>query len=85
MAVSLLRLSDGGRSLEFAPDELGAVFAVIRELFGEPSVKKGLDMASVGFGGAAFIYQDTWDDPCLISTDRRGVEILEQLAARVAS
>jgi len=83
MSVSLLR-TETIVSLEFAMEDRADVRAAIQELFGQPKVTPGVFSATIDIDGEAFIYQDEWDDPCLISSSARGKEILERLAERLA-
>lgn len=79
MPVSLLR-TETIFSLEFAPEDKADVWATIQELFGQPKITPGVISGTIDIEGEAFLYQDEWDDPCLISSSARGKEILERLA-----
>ena len=82
MSVSLLR-TETIFSLEFAPEDKAEVRAAIQELFGQPQITPEVVSSTVLFGGEDFIYQDEWDDPCLISSSARGKEMLALLAERL--
>ena len=82
MPVSLLR-TETIFSLEFAPEDKADVWAAIQELFGQPKITPEVFSASVLIDGEGLVYQDEWDDPCLISSSTRGKEILERLAERL--
>jgi len=83
MGVSLLRLSSGRVSLEFASSDIDRVRATILETYGAPAVKRWPAATSYSFGGVELIFQNEWDDPCLISRDAAGDAILEDLANRL--
>jgi hypothetical protein len=79
MAVTLLSLSNGHLSLEFEPSDMTVVASAIRRRFGEPVRKAHVISAEYRFGGASFVFQNEWDDPCLISGSDEGDAILKQL------
>jgi hypothetical protein len=82
----LLELSGGGLSLEIDSTEWNMVAEKIRDLFGAPKVELlAATHAIHKFGGAEFIFQDVWGDPCLISKSEQGDAILRQLAAALSS
>ena len=81
MAVTLLPLANGHTSLEFSPAELPSVSATIQKLFGSPEQDRHPFTTEYRFGGSCFIFQNEWDDPCLISATVEGDEILGQVFA----
>jgi hypothetical protein len=75
----LLRLSNGHTSLEFASSDLSSVAAAIQKLFGIPETDRShAFLTAYRFGGSSFVFQNEWDDPCLISGTDEGDEILRQ-------
>ncbi len=85
VTVTLLKLEQGGVSLEFAPGDAAAVRAAVAELFGTPTTKWFVETADVSFGGETFVYSTEWDDYCLISSAQNGEKMLRQLHGRLAS
>lgn len=85
MAITLLPLSDGHVSLEFATSDLDLIGSAIRREYGVPVVKRHVMSAEYRFGGASFTFQNEWDDPCLISGSDEGDQILRHLAAVIAA
>lgn len=79
MAVTLLPLSNGHYSLEFEPADLPLVASSIRDKYGVPDRLQYPTFAEYWFGGCSFIFQDEWDDPCLISGSAEGDDILKSL------
>jgi hypothetical protein len=84
MAVSLLRLSDGGCSLEFAPADIDRVRAVLLLKYGTPAVERYPVLTVYKFQKASLIFQNEWDDPCLVASNAQGVEKLEHLAKELS-
>jgi hypothetical protein len=80
MAVSLLRLSDGGCSLEFEPSDIGRVTAALCTKYGAPAVEWYPTITVCAFPRASLIFQNEWDDPCLIANPSEGIGMLEALA-----
>jgi hypothetical protein len=85
MAATLLSLSNGHYSLEFEPADLPSVASTIRDQYGVPDKRQYLTFAKYRFGGSSFIFQNEWDDPCLISGSAEGDEILQNLHDALAS
>jgi len=79
MAVTLLPLSNGHSSLEFAPSDLPSVAAAIRDRYGEPDRRLHPACAEYRFGGCSFTFQNDWDEPCLIAGSAEGDAILRAL------
>jgi hypothetical protein len=79
MAVTLLPLSDGHYSLEFEPSDLPLVASVIRDRYGVPEKEHHPTCVEYRFGGCSFVFQNEWDDPCLISGSAQGDDILKAL------
>lgn len=79
MAVTLLELANDHVSLEFEPEDIDAVGAAIREQFGQPNIVRYPFSADYRFGGCSFVFQNEWDDPCLISGSVEGDAILRLL------
>lgn len=80
MTASLLRL-EAGCSLEFATSDIERVRAALEQLYGVPQVDKSSPFLTVyTFASAKLIFQNEWDDPCLIANEPKGVAMLEQLA-----
>jgi hypothetical protein len=83
--AELLKLSGGHTSLELDPAELDAVASIIKELYGMPDVERDVMSSTHKFGSETFVFQNEWDDPCLISSSPEGDRILEALAERLAA
>lgn len=81
MTIELLELQDGGTSLEFEEADIAAVLDVAHARFGKLEVERHVLHAIYRFGGCEFIFQNEWDDPCLIAGGPEGVEILRALCA----
>ncbi|MEB2843600.1 hypothetical protein GAO09_05545 [Rhizobiales bacterium RZME27] len=81
MTITLLPLPSGRCSLEFAPSDLSSVALAIERLYGVPDTKLHPASAEYCFGGCSFIFQNEWDDPCLISCAAEGTIVLENLYA----
>lgn len=79
MTVSLLRLSNGDCSLEFAPADIDRVRAVLLLKYGAPTVERHPILTIYQFPKASLIFQNECDDPCLIASNEQGVEMLEYL------
>ncbi len=79
MAFTLLALANGHSSLEFDPEDIDAVGAIIREQFGKPDIVRYTFSAEYRFGGCSFAFQNEWGDPCLISGLAEGDDILRSI------
>lgn len=79
MTATLLDLPDGHLSLEFETADVPAVRALIRDRYGPPDVEQGVALSVLRFGGAEFVFQNEWDDPCLIASTIEGDRILREL------
>jgi hypothetical protein len=84
MAFSLMPLSDGLVSLEFEVDDHEALRQTIRAMYGNVQQQPaGPWIDKVSFGGQEFVYQDEWDEPCLIAHTPKGSEILKELHGKL--
>jgi hypothetical protein len=63
MAASVL-CGSSATSLEFELEDKAKVEAAIRDLFGEPKVKRGIVASTVQIDREDFTYQSERDDPC---------------------
>ncbi|QKS01524.1 hypothetical protein F9288_19280 [Sphingomonas sp. CL5.1] len=79
MAVTLLSLPDGNSSLEFTPDEIEAVRQAISDLFGKVNSEPHATYSQIAFGGEAFIFEQEWDEPCLIALTGAGGRLLAEI------
>lgn len=84
MPERILELSNGHCSLEFAPDDIPEIRKAIQVIWGDPRSGSYVASQSVEFGGCKFVYQNEWDDPCLISLSIEGNPLLRQLADHLA-
>jgi hypothetical protein len=82
---SLLHLEDGKVSLEFASAKLPDVRKLITRNWGNPDIVQHVDHVRITIAGHEFIYQNEWDDPCLISVTLAGSQLLEQLHSQLQS
>jgi hypothetical protein len=80
MAVTLLPPSNGMSSLEFAPANLDAVRQAISDLFGEATNELRASHSRIAFGGETFLFEQEWDEPCLIADTEAGSQMLKQVA-----
>ena len=80
MGVSILELPTGNCSLEIQTNDVPDVRQAIKERWGEMVMGPYLSSQSVKFGGTEFVFQNEWDDPCLVSTSPAGISILHELA-----
>ena len=81
MAVSLLKLGNGHLSLEFEPEDIDRVSVALKGIYGKPSVEKWPTLTNYKFPQANLVFQNEWDDPCLISGCAAGDEMLRHLAS----
>ncbi|NEX92738.1 hypothetical protein [Caulobacter sp. 17J65-9] len=81
MAVSMLPLKGGGLSLEFELADVERVSSSLRDHFGTPQVEHHPFHLVYKFKQADLLFQNEWDDPCLIASTPEGVAMLEKLAA----
>lgn len=78
MPFSLLKVEDN-LALEFDTSDLVAVRKYLRQTFPEMNSQvQGIE-AVVTFGGEDFIFQNEWDDPCLVSISAKGNNMLRAL------
>lgn len=84
MAVTLLPLSNGTSSLEFAPDDLQCVRGAISHLFGEATCELHASYSRITFGGETFLFEQEWDAPCLIASTEAGSLLLVQIERRLS-
>lgn len=71
-------------SLEFEMADMPAVAEAIKKRYGSPEEKRHIMCIEYFFGGSHFVFQDDWDDPCLISTSNEGAKILKLIFADLA-
>lgn len=84
MTVSLLRHKTGC-SLEFATSDIERVRTVLEQHYGTPVADKSSPVLTVyTFANTKIVFQNEWDDPCLIANEPVGVAMLEQLAKELA-
>lgn len=79
MPFRLLKLSGGTLSLEFETSDLPRVREVIKAAYGKIEIESYPICASVKLGGCEFVFQNEWNDPCLISKTAGGSQILTSL------
>ena len=85
MAVTLVSLSDGkSSSLEFASDNIEIVRQAILDLFGVATSEQHITYSTIVFGGEKFLFQNEWDDPCLIASTKAGRNLLLQIERRLS-
>lgn len=76
-----MTLSGGGVSLEFDPADAPAVREVIARRYGRMRRRWFGIATAVTFGGERFVFQNEWNDPCLISRSDAGADMLERIAS----
>lgn len=81
MAVTLLPLEAGGCALEFDTGDIDSVRDRLRERFGAPRVEHHPFHIVYKFKRADLLFQNEWDDPCLIASSEEGVAMLRAVAA----
>ena len=79
MTIALLKLRNGHLSLEFDEKDIPEVVETITTVFGNADEKQCVMAAEVKFGEATFIFQNEWQDPCLISSTHKGDQCLRQV------
>jgi hypothetical protein len=79
--VSILEVSAGRVSLEFASDEREVVFAAAKRRYGPAQHKWFVTDAQATFGEETFAFQDEWGEACLISLTTEGAAMLRTLAS----
>ncbi|WP_206539698.1 hypothetical protein [Leisingera sp. ANG-S5] len=79
ITFKILELSSGRLSLEFSASDLTAVREAIESIYGVPEITAYPACASVKFAGCMFVFQNEWNDPCLISQSEEGNRILKDL------
>lgn len=79
MPATLLRLSDGHYSLEFAATDAALLMTLIRQAYGAPDIRRYPACTSYHFGRSHFTFADDWNEPCLISSSAEGDAILQLL------
>lgn len=85
MPIKLIALSSGGSSLEFENSDIPAVSSAIRYLYGMPDKSRDGIATKYHLGGCSFIFQNEWDDPCLIANSPEGTKILSDLQEAIAA
>ncbi|WP_171178771.1 hypothetical protein [Ruegeria sp. HKCCD8929] len=84
MAIGLLKLSSGHFSLEFEEEDVSDVVEAIRTEFGKAEQKQFVMAREVKFGGATFVFQNEWQDPCLVSSSLQGDQCLRQIHEKLS-
>lgn len=83
--ASLLQLDDGKLSLELGEDELPLVKHLIDRDWGQPQITRHATHDTLLIKGLEFIFQNDWDDPCLISSCAKGSEMLKALHSQISA
>lgn len=78
-AMEILELGDGRVSLELEQADLAGVLEALRR-FGDVRREEKATYDILHLGETQIIFENEWDAPCLLSTDRRGAAILRSLA-----
>jgi hypothetical protein len=71
--------------LEFEEEDIAHVVEGIRAEFGKAEQKQFAMASEVRFGGATFVFQNEWQDPCLISSSLQGDQCLRQIHKKLSS
>ena len=85
MAISLLPLSNGSVSLELDPADFDDVREVITVLFGAVASDARPSYSRLTFGGETFLFEQEWNEPCLIAMSEAGGLMLEQIFEHLQS
>lgn len=78
--LRVLELSNGNCSLEVGEVSLVELKKCIETLWGTIEIGPYFASQSVRFGDCDFVFQNEWDDPCLISLSTEGAAHLRRLA-----
>ncbi|WP_159830807.1 hypothetical protein [Novosphingobium sp. TCA1] len=82
--MKLLSHSNGNSSsLEFASEDIEIVRQAILDLFGEATSERHITYSTIEFGGERFLFQNEWDDACLIASTEAGLNLLLQIERRL--
>ncbi|MFK8252158.1 hypothetical protein [Ancylobacter terrae] len=77
--AALLNLPNGHVSLEFRASDMASIGKLLRKLHGKPSIVQHPTFSEYQFVGFSLIFQNEWDDPCLISSSNEGDQALHML------
>ena len=80
-----MTLTGGGVSLEFDTADAPTVRKAIARRYGRMRRRWLVLAAEVTFGGESFVFQNEWNDPCLISRSAAGAEMLERIASDLSA
>lgn len=83
MSISLLELANGRVSLEFEESDFSVIVKTIRDIHGVPNKTLKATYTEYQFEGSRFLFQNEWEEPCLISTSAKGDAILRFLAEQI--
>ena len=78
MSVHLLQVGDH-LSLEIDADDLDRVRSYIQQMYPDVSIGSAGITTVVSFGGSECMFQNEWDDPCLISGSLNGDTLLRRI------
>jgi hypothetical protein len=78
--MKLLELPEGMVSLEFEPSERDGLIRSLKR-FGPLKRRPRATHVDISVGGEQFIYENEWDEPCLISTSKGAAAILREVAS----
>jgi hypothetical protein len=85
MAATLLSHSGGNSwSLEFGSEDIEIVRQAILDLFGVVTSEQHITCSTIVFGGEKLLFQNEWDDPCLIASTKGGRDLLLQIERQLS-
>ena len=82
--MNIIEMASNNVSLEFGPSELDAVLSGLRG-YGQLRREARTTYELLTVDGEQFIFENEWDEPCLISKSARGDAMLRELAAAARS
>lgn len=83
MKIQLMQVGER-LSLGTDPEGYKAVRNYIERAYPEMTTKTAGTYTRGRFGGAEFLHENEWDDPCLLSQTLAGDELLKGIAAQLS-
>jgi len=83
MKIALVQVGDR-LSLEMDAVGFDAVWALVEQIYSDVQVAVAGSHDRVRFGGAVFLHENEWDQPCLLSQTPEGDALLKEVAGHFA-